>query len=111
MSGPVPSPSMNGMTGASGTLSFPARISILSPAGGLSWEYVAMEKILIGWIFRVSQGNVHSMSGGARQEFAEKHCGITSCGGRETRRIWRVRGMRDPLAKLHASSRNLFVSV
>jgi hypothetical protein len=34
MSGPVPSPSMNGMTGRSGTRSFPLLIVIFSPCAG-----------------------------------------------------------------------------
>ena len=37
MSGPVPSPSMNGMIGLSGTVSLPFAIEILAPpAGGVS---------------------------------------------------------------------------
>src|SRR5579862_2674553 len=35
MSGPVPSPSMKGMTGLSGTLSLPLLIVIFAPCGGV----------------------------------------------------------------------------
>src|SRR4051794_23565894 len=47
MSGPVPSPSMNGMTGRSGTLSLPPEIVIVCPsAGGVRSLNVGMVGVL-----------------------------------------------------------------
>src|SRR5687768_6955739 len=49
MSGPVPSPSMNGMMGLEGTDSFPSRQSIFSPADGtLESLYVAILRARVG---------------------------------------------------------------
>src|SRR5207247_6559496 len=39
MSGPVPSPRMNGITGLSGTMSLPLLIVIFPPAGGVIFFY------------------------------------------------------------------------
>src|SRR6185437_6148763 len=44
MSGPVPSPSMNGMMGLSGTVSLPSRMVILAPcAGGVTFMVAAVD--------------------------------------------------------------------
>src|SRR5581483_1100240 len=48
MSGPVPSPSMKGMTGLSGTRSLPSRIEILAPwAGGVIFDAAAVDMDLL----------------------------------------------------------------
>src|SRR6185312_3689265 len=77
MSGPVPSPSMKGMIGLSGTMSLPSRMVILAPCaggvtfigaavdmrispkycvGGAVWEGAAGPEMLAQWARRMPAG-------------------------------------------------------
>src|SRR5215831_20343269 len=70
MSGPVPSPSMNGMMGWSGTWSFPSTLRIGLPAGTVTMENAGMRrsnrKAATGSRARGRRARLSSSGGGRR---------------------------------------------